>query len=268
MRTVLLTAALLVSVSCVSKHAPAAFRVLPAQPEYLLRDPEARETPFPQVLTRFTPLASAWVELRPEMELRIENAYYREGSTQRRLADYLGTQVAHYQVRPNGALKLLSVESNVKEPAGNQPPVQSLVSVAQERYRYHRFFYEILLNRKAELHGAVLLGAASAAELDRLATQLLADPASVCGTGAPRCSVFPQTCTASLEIEVVVNGAPRTVLWGSFLAGVVAHPSHVEVLRSYRGRLTPVVIDPSDATALRLPLLPGDHISGDITGPR
>jgi hypothetical protein len=263
MRTVLLILATLVSVSCVSRRAPETFRVLPAKPEYLLRDPAATETPFPEVLNRFTPLASAWVELRAEMELRVENAYYREGSTRRRLADFLGTQIAHYQVRRNGSLKFLVVESGVKEQPAGQPPVQSLVSASQTRYRYHRFFYEILLNRKSELRGAVLLGASSAAELDRFAAQLFADPLSVCNAGSPQCSVFPETCTASLEIEIVVNGAPRTVLWGSFLAGVVPRPRHVGVLRSYRGRLVPVEIDPSDPNALRLPLLPGDHIQFD-----
>ena len=263
MRTLPLILVMLVSASCVPKRGPEMFRVLPAKPEYLLRDPAARETPFPEVLNRFTPLTSAWVELRPEMELRVENAYYREGSTRRRLADFLGTQVAHYQVRRNGTLKSLTAETSLKEQPASQPPVQSLVSATQTRYRYHRFFYEILLNRKSELRGAVLLGASSAAELDRLATQLLADPASVCGIGAPRCSVFPETCTASLEIEIVVNGATRTVLWGSLLANVAAHPRQVEVLRPYRGRLLPVEIDPSDPNALRLPLLPGDRIQLD-----
>jgi hypothetical protein len=130
----------------------------------------------------------------------------------------------------------------------------------QQRYRYHRFFYEILLNRKAELRGAVLLGAATAMELDRVATKLLSDPDSVCGAPSPRCTVFPENCTVSLEIEISVNGVPRTVLWGSFLSTIAPHPRRVELQRAYRGRLTPVEIDPSDASALRLPLLPGDLI--------
>jgi hypothetical protein len=261
MRALALAFAVLVSFSCAPRGREATFRVVPAQPEYRLRAPDARETSFPDVLNRFTPGAPAWVELRPQMELRIENAYYREGSTKRTLANFLGTQVARYQVRPRGTLSLLSVQSGLKQEPGNQPAVQRLISNSQERYRYHRFFYEILLNRKAELRGAALLGARSAEELDRLATQLLADPASVCGGTSSQCSVFPETCTVSLEIEIVVNGAPQTVLWGSFLASVATRPRHLELLRPYRGRLSPVEIDAADANAMRLPLLPGDHIN-------
>src|SRR5581483_10637825 len=181
MKALALAFALLISFSCAPRRRERIFRVLPAQPEYRLGAPDARGTSFADVLNRFTPVAPAWVELRPQMELRIECAYYREGSTKRTLANFLGTQVARYQVRPGGTLRLLSVQSGLKQEPGNQPPVQRLISNSQGRYRYHRFFYEILLNRKAELRGAALLGARSAEELDRLAAQLLADPASVCG---------------------------------------------------------------------------------------
>lgn len=194
------------------------------------------------------------------MELRIENAYYREGALTRTLADFLGTEVAHYQVRPDGRLRLVSVDSGVKEQPADQAAVQRLIHPAQARYRFHRFFYEILLNRRAELRGAVVVGARSADELNRVSTELFADPGSVCGASAPRCTAFPEKCTVSLEIEITVNGAPRTVLWGSFLSSVAQKPRQLELLRLYRGRLTPVEIDGSDAAALRLPLLPGDEI--------
>jgi hypothetical protein len=67
----------------------------------------------------------------------------------------------------------------------------------------------------------------------------------------------------SVEIEIAVNGTPRRVLWGSTLGNVAAHPRHVELLRHDRGRLAPVELDPADPNALRLPLLPGDHLSWD-----
>ncbi len=236
------------------------FRVLPARPDYRLRAPDSRETAFAEMLNGFTPTASAWVELRPGMELRIENAYYREGSVTRTFADFLGTEVARYQVRPDGRLRLVSVDSGVKGQPADQPAVQQLIAAAQERYRFHRFFYEIWLNRQAELRGAVVVGARSADELNRVSAQLLTNPRSVCGASAPRCAVFPEKCTVSLEIEINVNGTARTVLWGSSLASVAQKPRRVEFLRLYRGRLTPVEIDASDAAALRLPLLPGDRI--------
>jgi hypothetical protein len=64
-------------------------------------------------------------------------------------------------------------------------------------------------------------------------------------------------------MQIVVNGAPRSVLWGSLLASVAKQPRHVQLLRHYAGRLTPVEIDASDPKALRLPLLPGDQVTWD-----
>lgn len=249
--------------ACAPRRPLGPFRVLPADPNYLLRAPDSQVTPFPEVLSRFTRTSPNWVDLRPWMELRIENAYFREGAPKRDLANYLGTEVAHVQVRPNRGVRLLSVQSGLTQHPAGQPPVQQLIRSSSTRYQHYRFSYEIVFNRKSGLRGAVLLGAASTDELDRLAAQLFVDPGSVCDGSSPHCTLFPEACTVSLEIEITVNGEPRTVLWGSYLGGVAARPRHLELLRLYAGRLTPVEIDPGDPNALRLPLLPGDRITWD-----
>lgn len=240
------------------------FRVLRANPDYLLRSPDSNNTPFAEVLSQYNSFVfgKGWLDLRPQMELRIENAYYRDGVPKRGLAGYLGTEIARYQVRPSG-LRLVSVQSGLKERSTAYLPVQQLVRASQRHYRHYRFFYAVVFKQKGDTRGSVLLGAGSRDELNRLATQLLSDPDSVCSTRSMHCTVFPETCSVSLEIEIVVNGAPRTVPWGSLLASLAAHPRHVELLRLYSGRLTPVEIDSSDPNALRLPLLPGDHVNWD-----
>lgn len=253
--------ALVILATCAHHRSPGVFRVIAAKPEYQLRAPDSQETAFSNVLSQFTPQSSTWVELRPKMEMRVEMAYYREGSRRRGLADYLGTATAHYQVRPNGALRLVLMQSAVKERPNDQPAIEKLIEPSQARHRFHRFFYEILLNRKAELRGAVLLGAASTAELDRLTGQLLSNPAALCSARPRQCTIFPETCIASLEIEIVVNGVPQTVLWGSSLSSIAAKPRQLELMRLNRGRLVPVEIDAADPSALRLPLLPGDHVA-------
>jgi hypothetical protein len=248
--------AILAAASC-GRHVGGSFRVLPAKPEYLLREPDSRVTPFPEVRTRFARLGQEWVELRPRMALRIENAYYQEGAAKRDFASYLGTQLVRYRVRSNGGIRLAEVQSNVVIPR-DQRSIPQLIGAA--RYRHYRFFYEILFNRRAELRGAVLLGAASADELERLTKQLLNDPAAVCSAGSIHCTAFPETCTVSLEMEILVNGVPQNVLWGSSLASVAARHGHVELWRPYEGRPRPVEMDVSDSNALRVPLLPGDQI--------
>ena len=250
---------LLALLSCVScaRHPGGSFHVLPAKPDYLLRSPDSRETPFPEVRNGFTRSGQDWVELRPGMELRFENAYYKEGSVKRDLASYLGTQLARYQVRSNG-IRLAAIESSVTQTPKGQPSIPQLVGASRDRY--YRFFYEILFNRRAALRGAVLLSAGTQAQLDRLTTELMADPTAVCSGRYNHCKVFPETCVVSLEMEVVVNGTPQNILWGGSLAAVAARHRHVEVWRRYRGRLTPVEMDSNDVNALRLPLLPGDQV--------
>ena len=258
----LVTFALVFTVSCSARRALRSFRVLQASPDYLLRSPDSNNTPFPEVLGRHTKIDSGWVELCPETELRIENAYFRAGTTKRVFANFLGTGIARYQVRSNGRLRLISVTSGVTQPPGDQPPVQRLIRASRTRYRHHRFFFQIWFKNKAETRNAVLLSARSKVELDRITSQLLTEPAAICGDAESiHCTVFPESCTVSLEIEIVVNGAHRTVLWGSVLASVADRPRHVELLRRYAGKLTPVEIDSGDSNALRLPLLPGDRLN-------
>ena len=254
--------ALLLDLSCARRHAAGSFRVLPANPDYLLRSPDSSETPFPELLNRYNGFIPGkdWLDLRPQMELWIENAYYRQGAPKRGLANFPGTETAKYQVRPKIGLRLISIQSHLQKRPPDQPPVQKLIRASQQRYRYYRFFYAIVFRQRGAVRSSVLLGAASINELDRVAALLLSDPDSVCGGQSTHCTVFPAACTVSLEIEIVVNGARQTVPWGSPLASIAAKPRHIGLVRLYNGRLTPVEIDPTDSNALRLPLLPGDQV--------
>jgi len=262
MKRLPLLVALLFATSCASRR-PALFRVLPAEPAYLLRSPSSEDIPFPQVLGRYTDLGPGWVNLRPKMGLRVENAYFHEGAPRHGLAGFIGTEVADYRVRGTGSLRLVSVESRVAQPPRDQAPVQDLLPPSLAGYRCHRFFYQIVFPSKEESRNAVVLGAASTGELDQLGNQLLKSPDSVCGPQSAHCTIFPEACTVSIEMEIVVNRAPRTVLWGSLLSNVVENPRRVELLRPYAGHLAPVGINPGDPNALRLPLLPGDHVTWD-----
>jgi hypothetical protein len=219
-------------------------------------------TPFHEVLSRYNSFVPGkdWLDLRPQMQLRVENAYYREGAPKRGLPGFLGTQVAQYRVGSQGHLQLLSLRSAVRQLPRDQAPVQKLISARQRRYPQHRFFFEIMF-KQSQTRGSVLLGAGSPEQINRLAAQLLTAPDSVCGAQSPHCTVFPEACSVSLEMEIVVNGAASTVSWGSLLSSIAEHPHHLELSRMYAGRLVPVQMNANDPAALRLPLLPGDHVS-------
>jgi hypothetical protein len=244
--------------SCMAPHASGSFRVLPAEPSYMLRSPDAKDTPFPEVLSRYSEVGESqgWL-LHPNTELHIENAYYREGAPKHGIANYIGTEQAVYQVRRRN-LHLISMQSGLEQP--DQPAVQELIGASQLHYRYYRYFFQIVFRRMSDARGAALVGADSMDELDRLASRLMTDPDAVCSGASPHCAVFPEACTVALEIEIVVNGAARSVAWGSLLDSVAMHPRTLRLLRLHDGRPTPVEVNAGDPNALRLPLLPGDRI--------
>lgn len=72
-------AVMIFQLSCAFRHGKA-FQVLRGTPAYLLRSPDSRETPLPDVLRDYNGFepAHSWIDLRPLMELRIENAYYEK----------------------------------------------------------------------------------------------------------------------------------------------------------------------------------------------
>lgn len=262
MRLLLLALAALLQASCITPHHPESFVVLPHAPDYLLRSPDSVETPFREVLrsyNHFEPAAD-WMDLHPWMDLRIENAYYKDGFPKRGLDGYLGTEVARYQMQPKGRLEQVSLRSMKNRPA-SQPPVQDLITRAQQRFRYYRYYFAIVFKKDAQESRSVLLGADSSGELSRLANELSTDPDSVCSEGSRHCVRFPEGCTVSIEMQIVVNGKRQTVLWNSTLGSVTAHAQNISLFRHYEGRMAPVAIDASDPKALRLPLLPGDRVS-------
>ena len=254
-------ACLLLSTSCGSRYSAHPFRVVPASPAYALRSPDLRETPFPEILRGYNGFepGRAWIDLRAGMELRIENAYYQPGMSRRGLNGFLGTEIAQYKAGPQRGLQLLSVQSMQDRPKESLP-VQQLISISQQERRYFRFYYEVLFKRSGSSRGSVLLSDDAKDGIDRLADELMTDPDSVCSGKSMNCTVFPEACSVSIEMEIVVNGAPRNVLWGSLLMSVVERPRHLELWRIYQGRLTSVKLVASDTNALRLPLLPGDRV--------
>ncbi len=253
-------ACVLLCASCAALHRGVDFRIIPHQPDYVLQSPDAHKTPFAEVLRAYNGYerGQSWVDLRPFMELRIENAYYEPGASRQGLKGFLGTEVARYEVRAKG-LRLISFTSMAHRPP-HDLPVQQLIAPRALRWRFYRFYYEVFFPGSKETHGSVILGADSIPEMERLSEQM-SRPENVCYPGAAHCTVFPQACTVSLEMKITVNGKSQSVIWGSVLGNVTRDLQQVQVKRRYADRLVPIRINPVDPEDLRLPLLPGDRIA-------
>ena len=259
-KIVLLTCLPSCVISCAVRLSRTYFEVLPNSPNYLLQSPDSHRTPFPEVLKDYNGFDAGHpsIDLEPLMELRIENAYYEAGAPRTGLAGFLGTEVAQYAVTFHG-LHLTSVHPMANRP-NDQIPVQDLISRTKTKFRHYRLYYEIVFARHDHSHGSVLLGADSRAELDALSAQL-SHPEEVCSQGSTHCIVFPQACSVSVEMKVIVNGKPESVLWGSTLEDIANQPRQLEMKRIYAGQLRPVRINATDPESLLLPLLPGDQIT-------
>lgn len=251
MRRVIAVACLIATCSCASRG-PGRFRVTPAHPEYVLEKPDARRIPFRDVLGDYAPSGDGWVDLQPGMNLRIESAIFRSES--RALSNYLGTETARYRIKPGGRLvEVGQAELLANRPAGAPRPDQFVAPKLRGQAR-HRLFFQMLLNPTDTERVAVLVSADDAERLDESAEQLIA------GDRCDACTVFPEGCAVSLEIEVTVEGEPRTVLWGTRLSRLVPRSHRVKLFRLHEGRLRRVELDPADRQTLRIPLLPGDRI--------
>ena len=251
--------------ACAVRLSRTYFEVLPNSPNYLLQSPDLRRTPFAEVLKAYNGFEAGrpWIDLEPLIELRIENAYYAPGARRTGLTGFLGTEVARYAVNSHG-LALVSVHPMPDRPQ-NQLPVQDLISSTQTKFSRYRFYYEVVFSQRDHSHGSVLLGANSQAEIDALSARL-AHPEAVCSQPSTHCTVFREACSVSVEMKVIVNGKPKSVLWGSTLASIAKQPRHLELKRLYAGELRPVRIDATDPKSLLLPLLPGDRITWNGQG--
>ena len=240
-------------------HRTRTFQVVPDSPAYSLRFPNSYRTSFPDILRDYNGFkpADSFIDLRPLMELRIENAYYEKGSSRKGVKGFLGTETAHYEILPQG-LQMISVQPMLNRPAADLP-VQQLIAPPVQHGRYYRLYFEIVFNSADRTHGSVLLSADSKQEMEQLSAQLQ-NPETVCGTGSTHCAAFPEAC--SVEMKVDVNGRGEVLNWGSFLSSLTGdRPKHIELKRLFGGRLVPVRIKEVDAASLRFPLLPGDSVS-------
>jgi len=250
--------------SCAARRptlGPARWQVAAAQPEYLLRG-NGPDIPFSQIFERYNGyvLGKEWLEVSGPMRLKIENAYYRQGMPKRGLKGFLGTEIAQYDLGPGERPRLRDKSSNLtgaRPP--DQPPVTALMKM--NRWRHYRFFFALKFKKLGSERSSVLIGGRTPAALDALTKALLTDADAACRKQDGACVIFPEACSVSPQVRVMVNGEEKHFVWGSPLAAVARSPRHLELVRLTASGLVPVELDPSDANALRLPLLPGDRIT-------
>jgi hypothetical protein len=122
---------------------------------------------------------------------------------------------------------------------------------------HRRFFFQVVIDKAKGAAGAVLVSTRSRAELLPLAEALLRGE----GCASNSCTVVAEGATATLMFDVLVNGRPVEVLWGSPLASLLQGKRPRRFTRLHRGRPAPVEMNFADPQAVRMPLMPGDAIT-------
>lgn len=188
-------------------------------------------------------LSAGWVDLTEGMVLLLETAYFRDGAKTRNIADYIGTEKMALRTGRDGAL---AMTEHVKLPArpAKQPSVVTLFPARERRRHRQRLYFQVVVNKASGKANAVVLSAGGQKEMAALVDHLIGK--SVCASG---CTVVPEGSSVSLAMEVIVNGQPRTVLWGTNARGVAGAD------RVYTHRRGDKTLPPGG-----FPLLPGDRL--------
>lgn len=260
--------------------------------DYKVLEPGRTRTPYDKVLEAYTPHGDGWIELKLGMGLFIQHALLREGSTDHRLENYLGTESVRYEVDDRGRLREFGEVSRIEPRPQPAPPVDQLISKRQQEKRYHRFFNHVLiptpktpvrppetltmfsvgrflvqrfLQRKdwEQAHTyrvATLISSDSPEKLQALTEKLQSGVTAMEDVSADNYTLLPENASAAVEFSFTVDGSPTRAVWGKRLSGVVGDSHRPKLFRLYKGEWRRVDFDPEDRQSLNLPLLPGDRV--------
>ena|SRR5215831_8615775 len=197
-----------------------------------------------------------YLDLRKGIVLKVENAYWAEGADKKGLQGYIGTQSARASTTANGNLSFTPVGATTKSALPkDQPPVEQLLPGGIRRQRFYRFYFAVTFARASRPNLPVLLYGRSMTEIEQLTARLKTAPEEVCSSKATHCTVFPATCTVSVEMEIIANGEPKIVTWGSTVASITGGRTPTSIERTAEGAARKL-----ENVTLRTALLPGDRI--------
>lgn len=236
----------------------ARYIVIPSKPHYLLRYPDGKTRAFPDTTASLSNAFEGWIDLGSGMTLTLERTYF-EPPESRRIQDYIGLETIQFRAETTGGplrqIEYRPLESRPRD----EPSLRSAIPGGQLVCRYHRLFFQTVVDKESGPARAVLVSASSQSESVALSKDLIRGLG--CETSLRPglyCSAIPNGTTASVFFDVIVNGKATSVAWGSTVAQLVGAKRPIRVWRKNRSRMAPVIFESADPEALRLPLLPGD----------
>jgi hypothetical protein len=219
-----------------------------------------------------------YVDMAPQMQLRIERDFFDPHSSSQTANNYQGTTITHYEVEGSigsgTSLKFLGVEKkSIGSVAFDSSSSDAALATQFANTSRLRLFLQDLTVSGGAKTPAILIGGALAQDLDGPTQAIENDPGISCKTLPSwqiRCALFDGAVTVSPMLEVFINGKRTYIPIGTkllFLLPQVTTSQRATLMRtlrlerSFQGRATRVQF-PTDPEAISQLLLFGeDRIS-------
>jgi hypothetical protein len=219
-----------------------------------------------------------YVDMAPDMQLRIERDFFDPHSSSHTSSDYRGTTITYYEiVGSTGAgtnLKFLRVEKKSigSEAFDSSSSDAALATQFANTSRLRLFLQDLTVSGGAKTP-AILIGGALTQDLDGPTQAIESDPGISCKTLLSwqiTCALFDGTVTVSPMLEIFINGRRSYVPIGTKLLFILPHVTAsqrdtlirtLRVERSFQGRVARVQLPPDLEGVSQLLLFGEDRIS-------
>ena len=212
------------------------------------------------------------VNLKFDLRLKIERAYFRGGSGGDSVKNYLGISDALFDVTTDdeGSLRFRQAHSIQYSPASladsNNEGSRDLAILdlkPQGHYRLLFYTHQVPTDRN---FSAALIGAQDLALLDQFEQAMRADSGASCSTSTHedvQCLEFRGFVTVSVQIPVELNEKPQFVDWGTKVKSLVPAKAqkHLKIQRQFQNSYFPIQFDRADPSILDLTLVGADRLS-------
>jgi hypothetical protein len=237
-------------------------------------------------------LYSNQLDITPQMRIQVVSPILKEGSTLKdpilekeetsgngnsiglvikSTANLLGYETAMYTVQPKaGGMGASIVPLYADRHIGDQTERRAEGAINYFRFPGNAAFFRVFYEAEQTEYAALVIAAATRAELDRRTKILEQGPVSCVTLNNELCASVPKQVAINGLIPITVNGSQAWVVWGTSVGGVLraAGPRNTNlplrtlaVSKPYGGKLRSVEFDPASPAILNLTLTGGEEIS-------
>ena len=237
-------------------------------------------------------LYSDQLEITPQMRIQVASPILKEGATLndpileteetsrngngiglviKSTANLLGYETAMYSVQPKaGGTGASIVPLYADRHIGDQTERRPEAATNYFRFPGNPAFFRVFYEAAQTEYGALVIAAATRAELERRTKILEQGPTSCVTLNNELCVSVPKQVAINGLIPITVNGGPAWVIWGTNIGGVVRATGYrdanlvlgkLAVYKLYHGKLVAVEFDRASPAILNLIVTGGEVLS-------